>query len=374
MPIKKKILFFIHGLGYGGEERIITDLMKFLDESRFQQELYIYLDRKELVSELPSSVRVVPHEKKTKIGVLKLIWKIGRELDGYRPHTVLVTNWYDAFLVIIASWISGCHFYLIMREAHCTRNDVSEYGVFSGMKKSLIRFVHRFPDLFVCVSRGVADDVKRQYGVHENKIRVIHNWVKLDKIKHLAGKPPQDNDFLHYPGKSVAAMGRLVKCKGFDLLIRSFKSVCDEIDAVLFIIGEGRERESLEHLISELGMKNRVFLPGNKSNPFSFISRADIFVSSSLHEGFGNAILEAMACGMPVISTDCPFGPREIIEHCVNGILIPSKDEAALATAIVDLLNDEEKKRNLSHAAEKRAGEFAQEKLICLHEEILNFR
>jgi glycosyltransferase involved in cell wall biosynthesis len=135
-------------------------------------------------------------------------------------------------------------------------------------------------------------------------------------------------------------VGRLNEQKDFPTLIRAFKIVYEKSkNARLIILGEGSEREHLMHLIKELGLVDIVSLPGFLQNPFSYMHRSQVFVLPSIHEGFGNVLVEAMACGCPVVSTDCPSGPREILNNGEYGHLVPVGDAAAMAAAILDVLD-----------------------------------
>ncbi|WGH79641.1 glycosyltransferase family 4 protein [Jannaschia ovalis] len=156
-------------------------------------------------------------------------------------------------------------------------------------------------------------------------------------------------------GKRVVAVGRLDGQKGFDLLIAAFAAVHrDHPDASLTIFGEGQERARLERMVAEAGLGAAVTLPGVTAARGAWIGEGDIFVFSSRHEGFGNALAEATAAGMPSISFDCEFGPAEIITHGETGLLVPPEDTDALARAISGLLADPAQQARLSAAARER--------------------
>lgn len=156
----------------------------------------------------------------------------------------------------------------------------------------------------------------------------------------------------NYRCKKVVAMGRLGYEKGFDLLIRAFAIVAQNYpELTLWIIGEGKDRDKLATLIKELGLNECVFLLGQLEDPFSILIQADLFVMSSRFEGFPNALLEAMACGLPVISFDCPSGPREIIRNGIDGILVPPENIEALAHAINNLIVDYELREQIAKGA-----------------------
>ncbi len=172
--------------------------------------------------------------------------------------------------------------------------------------------------------------------------------------------------------KIVVAMGRLDRQKGFDLLIRAFaKAACSNSEWQLVILGEGVERNALVMLARTLGVAERVHLPGRVKRPRSVMKEADFFVLSSRYEGFPNALLEAMACGLPVISSDCLSGPGEIIRNGVDGLLVPAEDVTALAGAMFRLISDEKERMRLAVRAPDIIARFSLEKIMGMWDEAL---
>lgn len=180
----------------------------------------------------------------------------------------------------------------------------------------------------------------------QSRICVIPNPVLLPKTNCVSQR------LLKSP--SLIAVGRLEQQKGFDLLIKAFSKVKDTYaEWTLTILGEGPLRSELEYMLNDLKLNEHVHLIGRVKDPYAYLKQADIFVMSSRFEGFPNALCEAMASGLPVISTDCPYGPREIIRNNVDGILVPNEDLFELATAIARLMSDEQERKNLAkHALE----------------------
>lgn len=172
--------------------------------------------------------------------------------------------------------------------------------------------------------------------------------------------------------KVIMALGRLTPQKGFDLLISSFAQCCDRFPGwTLRIWGEGAQRVELEALIEKLDMTGRIHLPGTTKEPLKELASSDLFVLSSRYEGFPNALLEAMMCGLPVISFDCPSGPGDIIDHGVNGLLVSNGDIAQLTSAMEVVMTNECLAKNLAAEAKKITGRFSIDNVMGQWEALL---
>jgi glycosyltransferase involved in cell wall biosynthesis len=196
--------------------------------------------------------------------------------------------------------------------------------------------------------------------------RIIPNAV-TPPVFLTSDEMPQANN-----GKTLMAMGRLAHEKGFDLLLSAFALVAKtHPDWTLEIVGEGPVRPYLESCVQRRGLAERVRMPGFTRQPFDALRRADLFALSSLDEGFPTVLLEAMACGLAVVSFDCPSGPRHIIRHGVDGILVPPRDAQAMAEALDRLMGDEAERKRIASRAPEVLERFSAERVMNKWEELI---
>ena len=200
-----------------------------------------------------------------------------------------------------------------------------------------------------------------------DRIHTIHNPVVSTDLDCKARESPKHPWFDDRPCPVILAIGRMKKVKDFSTLLRAFARLLDRRPARLIVLGEGRLRPSLLSLARELGIAEQVDFPGFQENPYAFLAKADLFVLSSRHEALPTVLIEAMACGCPVVSTDCPYGPREILEDGRLGPLVPVGDPEALAEAMARVL-DEPPSQDLLR---ERASFFSVERAVERYEQLL---
>lgn len=235
-------------------------------------------------------------------------------------------------------------------------------------------------DQIVCVSRGVAYDLVQHFGISPSKITVIYNGVDIAAIQQRAQQPlPPQYRSLYRHNPVLIACGRLVATKNFSLLLRAFRAIKRQQPATkLVILGDGPQQKNLQQLVRQLGLANDVYFPGFVHNPYAYFRRSKLFLLTSHYEGFSNVIIEAMACGLPVVATDCPYGPREILaparirfpftptKKIINGqygILTPLDDPDALSRSALSLLQDKTLFTHYRQASTQRAQAFSLEKM-----------
>ena len=221
---------------------------------------------------------------------------------------------------------------------------------------------------FVGVSEGVSDSLETVARVPRDRITTIYNPVVTPDLHDKAAEQP-DHPWLRDDGAPVVlAAGRLEQQKDYPTLIRAFARLATRRPCRLVILGEGSKRKEIEGLVEESGLTDRVSLPGWVENPFAFMARASLFVLSSRWEGLPTVLVEALACGCPCVSTDCPSGPTEILRNGEIGPLVPVGDGAALAEAMDHVLDHPTDRPILR----QQAKDFSAERAVDTYEKLLS--
>jgi glycosyltransferase involved in cell wall biosynthesis len=294
------------------------------------------------------------------------LWVLRRAIQSTQPDAIVSFIVQTNVITSLALTKTG---YPIIATEHCDPTTIS-YGF---IWEKLRRLTYPNIDRIVSVSKGV----DRYFDwLPKAKRAVIYNPLAAVFLSSSRGE--SRSQALSRPfssngtKQSLVAMGRLTHQKGFDLLLQAMARLKDHHpEWTLTILGEGELRAELESLCESLGLCDRVHLPGVVHNPYEVLVQADIFVMASRFEGFGNVLIEAMACGLAVISTDCPSGPNEIISDGVNGILVPNNDVNALAAAMDRLMSDEGERKCLSARALEGVERFSLEKIMGAWEKLL---
>ncbi|QJD31194.1 glycosyltransferase [Methylococcus geothermalis] len=233
----------------------------------------------------------------------------------------------------------------------------------------IVRRCLRSPSGVITPSCGVRDDLIKNHGALEEKLRVIHNGVDIDRCRRMARE-----DILLPAVKDlpwIVSACRFSMQKDFRTLLAAFKVILSVKPAKLILVGDGELRDEVTKMASDLGILGNIVLTGFQENPFPYLVQADVFVLSSFFEGFGNVIVEAMALGVPVVASDCPSGPGEIIVDGESGFLVPVGDWGAMADRCLVLLGDRERRESLIQAGLHRAEVFGADAMVAAFEDYL---
>jgi len=358
--VRPKILFVLPGSAIGGAETKTFDLLNSL--VAFEKVLVTHSSILKFYSGLSIKSYAfedfqcrLPHilSPGNIFAYARAIKKIS---DYEKPHIVLGIMHYGALFATVAHDM----FFLKSHTLVTIEGNISAYFKSinrppSSREKFLLRYCFRRARNVFVPSEGVRADLIDNYGAKKDKVVTIYNGIDIGKIKESSGKEiPYKKDC-----PWIVTACRLNPQKDFATLLRAFKIVRETKKAKLLIIGDGELKDDIIRLSSELGIHDDIIMPGFQENPFAYISRADVFVLSSFFEGFGNVIVEAMALGIPVISTDCPSGPREIITDGANGFLVAPGDFKEIAARSLLILNNNDVRGSLSSNGQKRAEDFS---------------
>lgn len=325
---------FLPSLHGGGAERVMTKLAACLAAEGERVDLVLARAEGPYLDEIPPTVRLVDLAASR---VLTSLSPLVRYLRRERPWALISSQGHINVVALLARRLAGV----------ATRVVVTEHNVAPGHSVPLrarlfggLLARHFYPSAHavVAVSSGVADHAAAALHLPREQIEVIYNPVVTPELERQA-RESVCNSWFEAAAPPVVAVGRLTPQKDFPTLIRAFRQLVDQRHARLMILGEGPERARLEALVEEQQLADTVALPGFIVNPYPYMRQAAAFVLSSAWEGLPSVLIEAMACGCPVISTDCRSGPREILEDGRWGRLVPVGDATALAQAIGEVLD-----------------------------------
>jgi len=354
---KQKVALFLPSLRGGGAERVMINLARGFSEQGLKVDLVLAKAEGPYLSQVPPEVRVIDlHSDR----VLRSLPELVRYMRRERPEAILSAMNHANVVTIWSRKLSRVPCRVVVSVTNTLSRSIAYDADLRGrLMPNLIGIFYPWADEIVAVSSGVADDLSKTTGLQRERIQVIYNPVVTPDLFEKARESLEHPWFAPGELPVILSVGRLMKQKDYSTLIRAFALVQREHPARLMILGEGEERPKLEALIRELGLDDNVSLPGFVDNPYAYMARSAVFVLSSAWEGFGNVLVEAMAVGTPVVSTDCPSGPAEILDGGKWGRLVPVGDVEEMATAIIATLNDP-----YHPDVSKRAQHFGVEKLV----------
>jgi len=391
-----KIVFLINSLTSGGAEKVAAEIVnKLCDKCK----ITIISIENDKFYELKKEVRFIPMSqlKRHSNPAIKCLMlpiiacKIIKHVKMENPKVLVSLLEVSNFLGIIISKILKIP---IIISVHTNPEMQYKHGFLSYLIKKLIKCLYPKSDKIVVVSKSLKNILIKKYNLHDDLIQVIYNPVNISEILKLSNEPLDEEHQKIFKNSFVFInIGRLTEQKGQWFLIRSFKKVVEKHpNAKLIILGDGELKDKLQELIYKLNLQNNVFLLGAQKNPYKFLKNSNCFVFSSLWEGFGIVLIEALALNIPIISTDCLVGPREIIcpeldieEHIdypyygkygilsktfkincnnVNEMIIKplSNEEIMFAKLMIEILENEDLRKKYSFGIE-RANDFDIEKI-----------
>ena len=339
VPAKpKRIALFTPTLYYGGVERVVVNLARGFLGIGYAVDIVAANASGEFGEFVPPEARVVSLRARRVISSLPALV---RYLRRERPQVVIAAMTHCSIMALWARKLARIDTQVVATEHVVMTSSVAhDRRTRAQMMPLLARLSYGGADAIVAVSAGVADDVAAQTGTPRDRIQVIYNPVVTPELLSNADAPATHPWFEAAQPPVVVSVGRLEVQKGYPMLIRAFSRVRATRPARLLILGEGSQRAELEALVRELGVQEDVHLPGYEGNPYAYMAHAAVYVLSSISEGMGVVIVEAMALGAPVVATDCRGGPRELLQDGRLGKLVPVGDADALAAAIQATLDN----------------------------------
>lgn len=339
-PVGTRVAFVMAELGTGGIGRITVLLTRELVSRGYQVDLVLGRIGGPFVEQVDSRVRIVSIGTTHALGS---IFPLVRYLRRAEPAVVVCEKLRVNLAVLRASTLARRH-PPVFASIHGVLNHKLEAENLSGTKKR-----RKYRDIakayprnagFLPVSSGIGADLIENFGVPPERVHVVLNPVVTDEMLEASQAPVDHPWFASDSCEPVlVGVGRLEPQKDFATLVRAFALLRKQRPARLLILGEGSERGELRALVNSLALDDDVSMPGFVTNPYALVARSSVFVLSSRWEGFGNVIVEAMALGTPVVSTDCPAGPREILDDGRFGLLVPIGNSQAMADAIAVTLD-----------------------------------
>lgn len=330
------VAIFLQDLGGGGTEKTMVNLMTGLVDRGVTVDLVLAKAIGPFLPLVPETVRIVDLRARR---LLSSLPRLVAYLRQAQPKALLSALVHANVGAILSAAVARADARVVVREdTHYSTHLRTETLAPIRLAMRAAPRLYPLADAVVAVSQGVADDLCEHMPLLPERLHVIYNPVITDQLLEASRHRPQ-HPWFSESVPVVLGVGRLIADKAFDKLIEAFALLRRQREARLVILGEGTERPHLLSLAREVGVSDDVSLPGFVPNPYACMRRASVFVLSSRREGLPGALIEAMACGCPVVSTDCPSGPSEILDGGRYGHLIPVGDSYAMASAIQTVLS-----------------------------------
>lgn len=363
----RSVALFLPSLNGGGAERVAVTLANGFAARGFAVDLVLASAGGPYLADVSPRVRVVNLQARR---VIRALWPLVRYWRRERPSAMLSFMNHANVVAVMAHRLAGRPGRLVVSErVHIDSEVCRARGGQQRLVYALVPWAYRLADGVAAVSKEAASDLERFASLPAGQVRAIYNPFDLERIQQLAQEPVPHPWLREGERPVIMAAGRLTEQKDFPTLLRAFTVVRRQHPVRLLILGEGELRAELEALARQLGLTDdEVQLPGFVRNPYAYFVRAALFVLSSRWEGLPGVLVEALACGAQVVATDCPSGPREILEDGRWGALVPVGDVQALAQAMLAALQTP-----TEHLCDvrQRARDFEQARAVDAYLEVL---
>lgn len=357
------VSLFLPSMIVGGAERMMLHIADGLAKRGYDVDLVLVKAEGGFLKDVPESVQVVDLDTSR---VLASLPKLVRYLRQSDTDVLLSTITPSNVIAVWTTLVPGVDVRHVVRVARPESEAaaVQENTLKERLTAALARRSYPMADEVIAISEGVARDLRANTSLRD--VHVVYNPVVTDRLHEQAAEPV-DHPWFDGDDPIVLGVGRLVDQKDFSTHLRAFAALRKRRKAKLVILGDGDKRPELERLVGELGIEADVDMPGFTDNPFKYMANADVFVNAAKHEGFGNVIVEAMACEVPVVATDCPGAPAELLRDGEFGHLVPVGDPESMAVAIYEMLDEPID----ATALRTRAADFSSERALDQYEAVL---
>jgi glycosyltransferase involved in cell wall biosynthesis len=333
--MKEKIAFFIPAMYGGGAERVVLNLLEGMTAKDLDLDLVLAAAEGPYMDRVPPTVNVVD----LKAGrIINSILPLIRYLRTHKPSVLISHLNHANVIALIAGYLSRTNTPIIV-VAHNTLSVARATQLRGNVVKLIMKWLYPRANAVATVSLAAARDMEVELGLPVNSVHTIYNPIVDHRLFTQAQEVTEEKWLKPNSPPLYLSIGRLTEQKDFVTLLKSFALVKEHLDARLIILGEGELRQDITLLIKDLGIADSVSLPGFVKNPYPYLKAASAFILSSRWEGLPTVLVEAMACGCPVIATDCPSGPLEILEQGKYGTLVPIGNFQALSQAMIQVLN-----------------------------------
>ena len=370
MSVRRKICFVLPSLAGGGAERAAVHILNALDDATWDKSMYLFVKEGPYLPEVSPAVTLIGGPSASRWGRWFALRSFIRQT---RPD--IVVSFLSYFTVLTAVRAAAIGTRVVFNQqtpmsAFLQDGDYPWRGRWHRRVFSMVtRAGYAAADLVVTTSRGVASDLQTAFGVSAEHVRVIPNPVDIDAVVQAAAGPLDAAFAAQWTAPVIVAAGRFAEAKNYPLLIDAVALLRQRVPARLFILGQGELEGVIRARIAERGLNEAVVLCGFQQNPWQFIAKADVFALSSHYEGFGNVLVEAMACGVPVVAT-ASAGTRDIVRDGVDGLLVERHDAALVADALASVLGDASLREALANEARDGARRFSLPTVAAQYDEV----
>lgn len=368
MAARRKVCFVLPSLNGGGAERAAVQILNGLDAGRWDRSMFLFAREGPYLPEVDPAIAITSADTASRWGRWRALRAfIARE----RPEVVMAFLSYFSVLSAVRAANTGAKVVFNLQTPMSDFLTDADYQWRRRWHKAAFAAITRVgygaTDLIVATSHGVSRDLTSAFAIDPARIRVLANPVDLDRVRAAAAEAIDENVLPPGTGPLIVAAGRLADAKNYPLMIEAFAALRQKTPARLCILGQGELEGQLRQMIAARGLGASVSLGGFQANPWKYIARADVFLLTSRYEGFGNVLIEAMACGVPVVAT-ASAGTRDIVQHGTDGLLVEIHSPKTVADSVASILESPERREAMARAARRAADRFAVDQVIARYD------